>query len=92
MNKSSYDPFNDEKLHITVNDTQSHSIDDRAPFNDVIKYGDIVQGSQTPKRLEHLPRWFQNPRRIFAAISGLIFASVLIFQIIQIVIALLTGK
>jgi hypothetical protein len=40
MNNSSYNPFDDEKLHLTVNKPQTNSLDERTPFNDVIKHGD----------------------------------------------------
>ncbi|KPV58511.1 hypothetical protein QJ48_16145 [Paenibacillus sp. A3] len=92
MKNSSYNPFNDETLHSTVNQTQSNSLDERVPYNDVIKHGDIVQGFQAPKRLEQFPKWYQNPRRIYATISVLGFASFMIYQIIQIITAIAFGK
>ncbi|MDB5052728.1 MAG: hypothetical protein JWM44_778 [Bacilli bacterium] len=79
--KNPYNPFNDKTLHTTVNQTQSVTLDERVPFNDVIKHGDIIQGFQAPKRLDQFPKWFQNPKRIFATISLLVFASFMIFII-----------
>jgi hypothetical protein len=92
MKDPSYNPFNDETLHPTVNQTQSNTLDERAPFNDVIKHGDIVQGFQAPKRVDQFPKWYQNPLRIYAAISVLVFASFMIYQIIRIITAIASGK
>jgi hypothetical protein len=92
MNKSSYNPFDDDKLHLTVNKPDTNSLDERASYNDAIKHGDIVQGIQSPKRFEQLPKWYQNPRKIYATISVLVFFSFLIYQVIQIVIAITLGK
>jgi hypothetical protein len=92
MKKSSYNPFNDETLHPTVNQTQSNTLDERAPFNDVIKHGDIVSGFQVPKRLDQFPKWYQNPKRIFATISVLVFASFMIYQIIRIITDIASGE
>jgi hypothetical protein len=91
-NSSSYNPFNDETLHSTVNQTESNTLGDRTPFNDVIKHGDIVSGFQVPKMLDQYPKWFQNPQRIFATISVLVFASVMIYQVIRIITAIASGK
>jgi hypothetical protein len=88
MKKSSYNPFNDVTLHPTVNQTQSNTHEEREPFNDVIKHGDIVSGFQIPKRLDQFPKWYQNPHRLLATISVLVFASFIIYQIIRIIIAI----
>jgi hypothetical protein len=92
MNNSSYNPFDDEELHLTVKKHETNSLDERTPFNDVIKHGDIVQGIQFPKRFEQLPKWYQNPRRIYATISVLVFFTFLIYQLIQIVIDIASRK
>lgn len=92
MKDPSYNPFNDEKLHITVNKNESSSNKERAPFNDIIKHGDLVQGFQSPKQIEQFPKWYQNPRKIYAIISLLGFASLLVYQIIRIVTAIVTGE
>ena len=92
MNKSSYNPFDDKNLHLTVNNPQTNSLDERASFNDVIKHRDIVQGFQSPKRMEQLPKWYQNPKKIFATISLLVFISFLIYQVIQLVITIGSGN
>lgn len=36
--------------------------------------------------------WYQNPRRIYATISVLVFASFIIYQIVQNMVAIATGK
>jgi hypothetical protein len=92
MNNPSYNPFNDEKLHLTVNQTHPNSLDERAPFNVVLKHGDIVKGIQAPKRFEQFPKWYQNPLRIYATISVLVFASFMIYQVIQIITTIASGK
>ena len=92
MNKSSYNPFDDKDLHLSVNKPQTNSLDERASFNDVIKHRDIVQGFQSPKRMEQLPKWYQNPKKIYATISLLVFISFLIYQVIQLVITMGSGK
>ncbi|MEC0270456.1 hypothetical protein [Paenibacillus anseongense] len=92
MKNTSYNPFDNEKLHQSVNKTETNSLEDRAPFNDVIKHVDIVSGFQVPKRLNHFPKWYQNPQRIFATISVLVFASFMIYQVIRIIIAIASGK
>jgi hypothetical protein len=83
MKNSSEHPFENNKLHITVVEPQTNSNEERIPFNDVIKHGDIVQGFQSPKKFDQIPRWYKNPVKIFSMISLLIFAFVLILQIIE---------
>lgn len=90
MNNPSYNPFNDEELQ--VKQTPSNAVDERDPYNDVIKHGDIVQGFQAPKRIKQFPIWYQNPQRIYATISVLVFVSFMIYQVIQIIIATASGK
>jgi hypothetical protein len=84
MNNSSEHPFENTKLHITVNERQTNSNDERIPFNDVIRHGDIVQGIQSPKRFDQIPKLYKKPLKIFSMISLLVFASILIFQMIDI--------
>jgi hypothetical protein len=92
MKNTSYNPYNDETPHLTENKTETSSLEDRAPFNDVIKHVDIVSGFQVPKRLDHFPKWYKNPQRIFASISVLVFASFMIYQVIRIITAIASGK
>jgi hypothetical protein len=84
MINSSEHPFKNNKLHITVKEPQTNINEERIPFNDVIKHGDIIQGYQSPKRFDQIPRWYKKPVKLFSMISLLIFTSVLIFQIIEI--------
>jgi len=92
MKKSSYNPLNDVTPSPTHNQTQSNTLGEREPFNDVIKHGDVVSGFQVPKRLDQFPKWYQNPQRIFAALSVLVFAAVMIYEVIQIITAIASGK
>lgn len=73
MNDSSDHPFENTKLHVTVKDPEYYSLEERTPFNDVIKHGDIIQGFQSPKKFNQIPKWYQNPVRIFSTISLLVF-------------------
>lgn len=91
MSKSSNSQFDDKKLH-TVDKDQTNLLDDRTPFNDVIKHGDLVQGSQSPKRINQFPKWYQNPRRIYAVITVLVFTLFLIFELIKVLIAILAER
>jgi hypothetical protein len=84
MNNSSEHPFKNTKLHITVNEPLTNANEERIPFNDVIKHGDIVQGFQSPKKFDQIPRWYKSPVKIFSMVSLLVFAAILIFQIIEI--------
>ncbi|OME97954.1 hypothetical protein BK127_39860 [Paenibacillus sp. FSL H7-0331] len=80
MNNPSYNPFNDETVHLTLKLTQSNIIDERDAFNDVIKHGDSVQGFRAPKKIEQFPKWYQNSQRIYGTISVLVFASFMIYR------------
>ncbi|MCY9667022.1 hypothetical protein M5X11_19135 [Paenibacillus alginolyticus] len=92
MKDTSYNPFNDKTLHQTEKLSNEVATEERAPFNEAIKHGDIVQGFQSPKRLEQFPKWYQNPRRIYATISVLVFASFIIYHIVQNIVEIATGK
>lgn len=92
MEKSPYNPFKDDSLHITVTKDHPDSLEDRIPFNEVVKHADIVSGHQIPKKINHLPKWYQNPIRILATIYVMTFASFMVYQIIRIIIAMGTGK
>ncbi|WP_261302991.1 hypothetical protein [Paenibacillus andongensis] len=73
MKDTSYNPFNDKTLHQSEKLTNEVATEERVPFNEAIKHDDIVQGFQLPKRVEQFPKWYQNPRRIYATISVLVF-------------------
>lgn len=92
MKNSSYNPFSDETLHSTVKQSEEITLEDKAPFNDVIKHADTVSGFQVPKRLDQFPKWYQNPQRIFATISVLVFTSIMVCQVIRIIIDMASGK
>lgn len=86
MNRSFKDPTNKHSVHHPVDESSSITSTDRAPFNDVIKHGDIIQGFQSPKQITQFPKWYQNPKRIFATISVLIFVSMLVYQLIRFIL------
>lgn len=79
MNNSS----DKKNLHQSESKPQYPAPEDRTPFNDAIKHGDIVQGYLSPKKLEQYPRWYQNPRKIYAIISLLGMSAVLIYELIH---------
>jgi hypothetical protein len=91
VNNPNTDPV-DKKLHITVSTSSSNPLDERTAFNDVIEHGDIVQGFQSPKSINQIPKWYQKPLKIFTVITLLVFASVLIYQIIDIITLITAGK
>ena len=86
MNNSSNDLSKNEPRHRERNEAHQVLLDERAPFNDAIKHTDIVQGFQSPKQITQLPKWYRNPRRIFVSISVLVIIGLLIYQIIQFII------
>ncbi|WHY69344.1 hypothetical protein [Neobacillus sp. SuZ13] len=81
------DTSNKDTIQETAIDND-HRLEDRTPFNDVIKHGDIVQGFQAPKRVEQMPKWYRNPRRILITISLIIFIGVVIYQLIDFFISI----
>ncbi|MGG3564387.1 hypothetical protein ABES03_22620 [Neobacillus rhizosphaerae] len=78
--------MNNSSNNLSKKETQQVLLDERAPFNDAIKHGDIVQGFQSPKQITQLPKWYRNPKRIFVSISVLIIIGLLIYQIIQFIL------
>ena len=82
-NKSLNNPMDNDDIHQTVNNEQPFVSEERTPFNDVIKHGDIINNSQTPKRIEQIPKSLRRPFKIFTIIFLLIFISALIYQAIQ---------
>ncbi|WML48649.1 hypothetical protein RCG23_00380 [Neobacillus sp. PS3-34] len=94
MENSSTDTSKEKNIHQTVNNPQSlNSLEqDSAPFNDVIKHIDIVNGFQSPKKLEQIPKWFQNPVKVISTIFILVLISTLLYQFIQIIISIITDK
>lgn len=92
MSQSSDKPFEGRGLHETVNLTGTESeAQDREAFNNAIKHGDIVRGFQAPKRLDQFPAWYRNPRRWYALISVLIFASFMAYQVYRIITEIAAG-
>jgi quinol-cytochrome oxidoreductase complex cytochrome b subunit len=90
MEKSSKDISEEKTIHQTVNASQSqHTIEqDRKPFNDVIEHFDIVNGSQSPKKLEQIPKRFHKPFKAYVIVVLLLLILTLFFQIFPI----FTGK
>ncbi|MGJ7921673.1 hypothetical protein [Neobacillus sp. LXY-4] len=50
MNDFSNDPYDNEKVHQTICDPHSNFVEERTPFNDVVKHNDIIQGFK-PQRM-----------------------------------------
>lgn len=92
MKPASYNPFEDKSLHFTQQSSGETLAHDRAAFNDAIRHMDSVQGLQAPKRIGHFPKWYQNPQRIGATISVLIFAAFLVYHTVTTIAESLTGK
>jgi hypothetical protein len=88
MENSSNDIPEDKTIHQSVNASQSQNTieQDRKPFNDVIEHLDIVNGFQTPKKFEQIPKRLQKPFKAFSIIVSLLLLSTILFQIIQIFI------
>jgi len=86
MSASSFNPFEDKTLHYTIPHERPAAYQERAPFNDVIRHVDIVAGYQAPKRIEHFPRWFRTPLRIFAAGYVLSFGVSILYQTVQLIV------
>jgi hypothetical protein len=89
MNNSSNDLSKNDLRQREKNEAKQVLLDERAPFNDAIKHGDIVQGFQSPKQITQLPKWYRKPKRIFASISVLVIIGLLIYQIIQFILNVL---
>ncbi|UUZ83592.1 hypothetical protein LJK88_07060 [Paenibacillus sp. P26] len=87
-----YNPLEDNALHASTVQERTIAAEDRAPFNEALQHGDAVQGFRTAKRLEQFPAWYRNPRRIYAAVSVLVFAAFMIYQVVRIIMAIAAGK
>ncbi|MBB6447847.1 hypothetical protein [Bacillus benzoevorans] len=65
---------------------------DRTSFNDVIKHGDIINGFQSPKKIEQLPKWYQKPFKLLTIITIVGLISIILYQFIQTIISMITQK
>jgi hypothetical protein len=65
---------------------------DRTPFNDVIKHGDIINGFQSPKKIEQFPKWYQKPFKLLSIITIFGLISIILYQFIQTIISIITQK
>ncbi|GGA10331.1 hypothetical protein GCM10008018_64720 [Paenibacillus marchantiophytorum] len=92
MIKPSCNPFDDTSIHATTQQSQDDAQSQRVPFNDVIHHNDVVQGMQAPKRVEQMPKWYQQHRRNSAALSVLIFGGFLVYNVIQIIQDIVSGR
>ena len=63
-----YNPYEDDTLHSTQPENLSISIDERKGFNDVINHYDAVNGHQSPKRIDQVPKRFRNILKIIIII------------------------
>ena len=90
-----YSKQNSEKkdIHQTIEPHQTSSLDsDRKSFNDVIKHGDIVNGFQSPKKIEQIPKWYQKPFKIITTISIFGLISMILYQFIRTIILIISNK
>jgi hypothetical protein len=88
MKNSSKNILEDKTIYQSVNNSQSQNTieQDRKPFNDVIEHVAIVNGFQSPKKLEQIPKRFQKPFKAFSIIVLLLLLSTILFQFIKIFI------
>ncbi|OMF37559.1 hypothetical protein BK133_05780 [Paenibacillus sp. FSL H8-0548] len=54
--ENKYNPFDDKTIHTTQSDNNTADYSDRQGFNDVLKHYDAVNGFQSPKLLNQIPR------------------------------------
>lgn len=84
MKKSDkYNPYEDDTLHSLQQEHRSESIDERKGFNDVIKHYDAINGHQSPKRLEQLPKKVRNILKIIIIIWVASFIGFEIYSLIN---------
>lgn len=69
--------------------TNSSASTDWTPFNDVIEYGDIIHGLQSPKKTEQFPKWYQKPFKLIAIITTIGLISMILYQFIQNIISMI---
>ncbi len=80
--KEEYNPYNDDTLHSTQHENLLQTIDERKGFNDVIKHYDLINGHQSPKRLEHFPRKLRSVLKIIIIVG---IATFIVFQIYSLI-------
>lgn len=70
-NDKKYNPYEDKSIHYThSNDTQP--VTNREGFNDIIKHYDRVNGFQSPKTMEDIPKSLRTIIRLTIAIGVLL--------------------
>jgi hypothetical protein len=84
----------EKDVHQTIDSHQStNSIaPDRTSFNDVIKHRDIINGFQSPKKIEQLPKWYQKPFKLLTIITTIGLISMILYQFIQTIISMITHR
>ncbi len=85
----------EKDVHQTIDShesTNSLAPEDKSSFNDVIKHGDIINGFQSPKKTEQIPKWYQKPFKLLTIITIFGLISIILYQFIQTVISIITHK
>lgn len=85
----------EKDVHQTIeshHSANSLAPEDRTSFNDVIKHGDIINGLQSPKKIEQFPKWYQKPFKLLTIITIVGLISMILYQYIQIIISMITHK
>ncbi|WP_127533903.1 hypothetical protein [Paenibacillus kobensis] len=81
-NEAAYNPFNDSSIHLTVPQQQVQWVRPEG-FNDVIRHGEIVNGSLLPKELTAYPRLIRKFIQWGIIVYVAQFAAVLVYTMIE---------
>ncbi len=87
--KSNYNPYEDETIHYTIAEKDIEMLEDRRGFNEIMNHFDIINGHQTPKKLDHIPKKLRKLIRLVIILWVGSFFLYLILSILGIIIDVL---